>query len=186
MAALSQYTEPRIPPENQWIDRPAASKDKGSEESVPSEKTRVAEPNSEVKAKARPARRPPSRRLVRHVLRSRVEATNALAAFFDHLTQGGSDKRVRSSPHLAKMYGGEAIKPSGSGADNTLREDGEGWRNASEVVTFLRKRGAKIPSLGGGLLKDEWALSSEGEGYGTGEEAEEPIWVGSRGGKDFD
>lgn len=126
-------------------------------------------------------RRPPSRRLVRHVLRSRVEAVNALAAFFDAISQAGSEKKVNASPHLARMYGG-GVKASASvsGADGSAQEEQagvEGWRYAWEVVSFLKKRGAKIPTLGSGPMEDDWALSSEGEGYTTGEDGEEPVWV---------
>ncbi|KAH9485367.1 Glycerol-3-phosphate O-acyltransferase 2 [Psilocybe cubensis] len=174
MTALSQYTKPRIPPANQWIDRPSTPKPNASETSpaTPGSPTDFNLQN-EPQVKTRPARRPPSRRLVRHVLRSRVEAVNALASFFDHLTRAGKDKKVNASPHLAQMYGGDIV-PSKSGADKDVTE---GWRYASEVLTFLKKRGAKIPTLGQGPLFDEWALSSEGEGYTTGEEQEERIWV---------
>ncbi|PPQ68204.1 hypothetical protein CVT25_015036 [Psilocybe cyanescens] len=179
MTALSQYTKPRIPPANQWIDKPATPTPNAPEE-IPAAPGSPTDFNlqTEPKAKTRPTRRPPSRRLVRHVLRSRVEAVNALAGFFDHLTRVGKDRKVNASPHLARMFGGDVVKPSESGADNALPE---GWRYASEIVTFLKKRGAKVPSLGQGPLLDEWALSSEGEGYTTGDEQEERIWVPSKG-----
>jgi hypothetical protein len=94
-------------------------------------------------------RRPPSRRLVRHVLRARVEATNALAGFFDSLSRAKWEKKVGASGHLGRAYGGVA--------------DGRGWRHAGEVRGFLEKRGAAIPTLGQGPMEDEWGASSEGE-----------------------
>ncbi|CAA7263179.1 unnamed protein product [Cyclocybe aegerita] len=189
IGALAQYMKPRTPPPNPWIDRPKAATPAAVEEEV----ARPGSPTDfklqeEPPVKMRAARRPPSRRLVRHVLRSRVEAMNALAGFFDSLGQAGYDKKIKASPHLARMYGGGVGSGSGSGADASLREgqDGgveEGWRYGGEVVTFLKKRGAKIPTLGQGPMKDEWAaLSSEGEGDTTGEETEEPVWVPRSGG----
>ncbi len=124
-------------------------------------------------------RKPPSRRLIRHVLRARVEATNALAAFFDALSRDGWAKQIKASPHLARTYRGE-IAASSSGAGASVQEGYAGpiesWRYAGEVIAFLKQRGAKIPSLGQGPMEDDWALSSEGEGSGTGEDGEEPVW----------
>ncbi|KAF9566800.1 glycerol-3-phosphate-acyltransferase [Agrocybe pediades] len=167
-SALSQYTKPRIPPVSPWIDRPASQNPGPADNSsMASNAPTVA--HTEPPVKARTPRRPPSRRLVRHVLRLRVEAVNALAAYFDHLARTGRDKKVKASPHLARMYGGQVQ----DGAST------EGWRYASEIITFLKKRGADIPTLGQGPLRDDWALSSEGEGYTTGEEAEEQTWIPS-------
>jgi len=142
LSALSQYTKPRIPPVSPWIDRPSEKESGVKVPPIPPSDTQTEPP-----VKARTTRRPPSRRLVRHVLRSRVEAVNALASYFDHLARAGRDKKVKASPHLAKMYDGEE----------------EGWRYASEIITFLKKRGAEIPTLGQGPLRDDWALSSEAE-----------------------
>ncbi|KAF8973307.1 hypothetical protein BDZ97DRAFT_1780750 [Flammula alnicola] len=148
-SAVSQYMKPKTPPVSAWIDRPTTPKTPPAEpeEKAPQSLTDF-NLQEEPPVKARSARRPPSRRLVRHVLRSRVEAVNALAGFFDHLTRNGTNKKVTTS--------------SSSGADDSLPEgEQEGWRYAAEVVTFLRN---------GGPLTDEWAApSSEGE--------EEPIWV---------
>ena len=112
-------------------------------------------------------RKPPSRRLIRHVLRARVEATNALAAFFDALSRDGWIKETKASPHLARTYRGE-IAALSSGAGGSVQD---GY--AGEVIAFLKQRGAKIPSLGQGPMEDDWALSSEGEGPGTEEDGEE-------------
>lgn len=159
LSALSPYTQPRLPPANPWIDRPATPAN--------SEGTQGrSESPTDFKLQEEPlvkAHRPPSRRLIRHVLRSRVVAVNALAEFFDHLARSGRDKKVKASPHLARMFGGA----SEGGAEASPPE---AWRYASEVIGFLEKRGAKIPTLEQGPLRDVWALSSEGEGYTTGEE----------------
>jgi len=40
---------------------------------------------------------------------------------------------------------------------------GHRWRAAGEVVEYLRRRGAAIPSAGHGPEVDEWAASSDGE-----------------------
>lgn len=172
LTALSQYLEPKIPPPNPWIDRPLNDVTKKDLEGS----TKVSG-GSESKAEAAVAtkgrsRRPPSRRLVRHVLRARVEAINALAAFCDSLNRQGRDKKVGASRHLAKIYGGGFT--NSTGADG--QEEEEGWRYGSEVMDFLKKRGAVIPTLGQGPLEDDWALSSE-EGYTTGEDVEEPVWI---------
>ena len=182
MAALSHYTKPRTPPASPWVDRPIMAKTNASpgEENQGQRNATDLSINSEPPVKSVSPRRPPSRRLVRHVLRSRVEAMNALAGFFDQLARAGPEKRVQASPHLARMFGGGIFTPSDNNANESIQEaqrSPEGWRYAAEVLAFLRKHGAIIPTLGQGPLEDEWALSSEGEGYATGEEQEEPMWV---------
>ena len=159
LSALEPYTQPKIPPPNPWIDRPLTNK---TPEGVEDEKQKQTI-DEETRAKCT-GRRPPSRRLVRHVLRARVEATNALAGFFDSLSGTGWEKKVEASSHLARMYGGEGPKAT-SGTDGSGQEgpDAGGWRHVGEVLMFLRKRGAKIPSLGQGPMEDDWAASSEGE-----------------------
>lgn len=84
----------------------------------------------------------------------------ALAAFFDQLERAGSGRklRVHASRHLARAYG--VVGPG---------DGDEGSREASEVIRFLVRRGAKIPTSGRGTLKleEEWAVaSSDGEGEG--------------------
>jgi len=61
----------------------------------------------------------------------------------------GLEKKVKASPHLAERFGVKS------------KVEQEGWRYAIEVITFLQKRGAKIPTLRQGPLEDEWALSSD-------------------------
>jgi glycerol-3-phosphate O-acyltransferase / dihydroxyacetone phosphate acyltransferase len=64
LAALSQYTTPRIPPANPWIDRPL----KAAAAVVPAA---VEEPPVQAPPNRKP---PPPRRMMRHVLRARAEA----------------------------------------------------------------------------------------------------------------
>lgn len=175
LAALEQYTTPSVPKESIWIDRP---------------KTAIAEAlappqNNEPPVKTKPKRRPPSRRIIRHVLRARAEAVRALASFFDQLDKGGSEKRINASAHLARAYGSFVEADLTHRTEST--EDGiasvvepHGWRSATEVIAFLRQRGAKIPTLGHDI-EGEWAaLSSDGEGEGSSTPAEEKadiVWV---------
>lgn len=77
------------------------------------------------------------------MLRARVEAANALAGFLGEIAR--TRKRVQASGHLAK---------------------GREWRDGAEVVAYLRERGAKVASV---PLTDEWAASSDYEGYTTEE-----------------
>jgi glycerol-3-phosphate O-acyltransferase/dihydroxyacetone phosphate acyltransferase len=186
-SALSQFTKPKTPPPSTWIDRkkpeekpPVKVEEDEQPLTTPAEEITDFHLQPEPPVKARSGRKPPSRRLVRHVLRSRVEAVNALAGFFDNIASNGS-KKLKASAHLARIYGGHvdvaetrSRASSGSSAEVTETK-AEGWRSASEVVAFLKKRGAKIPSLMQGELLDDWAaMSSEGEGYLT---EEEPVWA---------
>ncbi|KAF8893430.1 hypothetical protein BD779DRAFT_1609793 [Infundibulicybe gibba] len=190
LAALSQYTTPLTPPENPWIDRPktpvqppANSKDVPSYSAPGSPRPADLLPagvasKPEPPVRARPTRRPPSRRIMRHVLRARIEAVKALASFFDQLERA-PEKRIKASAHLAKLYGVPAktenvlsVPPTGAEAPTNP----DGWRTAGEIVSFLRKRGANIPTTGHGLIEGEWAaLSSEGEE--TPAEDQEITWV---------
>ena len=141
VSALGQYTTPFIPPENPWV-QPRAN----SDEPAPSV---VLSPPDRGKRR----RKAPSRRLIRHVLRARVEAVKALVAFIAHIEKGASEeRRVKSSQHLAELYGNGQ----------------EGWRNGREIVSFLRKRGATIAGLEDSIrFEGEWvggAVSSDWEG----------------------
>ena len=157
--ALSQYTTPPQPPASPWIDRPRIPSNTSDTEEKSESKCQ-----DEAVVDSRPPRRPPSHRLVRHVLRSRVEAMNALACFFDQLGRTGSGKKVKASLHLAERFG---VKSESKDDLSAVSDEQEGWRYAAEVITFLQKRGAKIPTLLQGPLEDEWALSSDGEGEGS-------------------
>lgn len=184
LAALSQYTTPQTPPENPWVDRPRTPVSDSAANPNPSASSSptVKAPSAEPPVKARPKRRPPSRRLVRHVLRARVEAVKALAEFFDQLDRLAGSKRLKASTHLAKIYGG-STQPEVPGieVESGSELQVEGWRDVREVIDFLKKRGAKVPTLGRAAADGEWAaLSSEGEGdsYTTNDEDEmEPVWV---------
>lgn len=155
LAALSQYTTPVLPKENPWIDRPRTPAPSTPIDEAP-KVVQVGTPDlnkhAEPPVQTRKKRRPPTRRIMRHVLRARVEAVKALAGFFDQLERGGSTKKLNASTHLAKRYGWET--------------DGQGWRTAAEVTKYLRTRGAKIPSMQTSIAIDaDWAaLSSDGEG----------------------
>ncbi|KAH9932642.1 glycerol-3-phosphate-acyltransferase [Fomitopsis serialis] len=161
--ALAQYTVPSLPAENEWIDRSKVTprKTPASEPPVNGSSTRA--------SSSRKRRRPPTRRLIRHVLRARVEAAKALASLFEQLEKGsGSDgKRVAASAHLAHAHGG-GVDPHPH-PDLSTAEGVEalmepiGWRYAREVVSFLRKRGARIAQLEERVEGDWAALSSEGE-----------------------
>jgi glycerol-3-phosphate O-acyltransferase/dihydroxyacetone phosphate acyltransferase len=178
MAALSQYTTPQKPKENPWIDKPKPN----TPPNIETESTTKPEPSPESNVsalgpteieeppvQARPKRRPPSRRIMRHVLRARAEAVRALAGFFEQLEKESvaGEKRVRASVHLVRAYGGWVDGKAWQGrrqetGDAVESEAGpQGWRSAAEVLGFLRARGAKIPSLEG-RIEGEWAaLSSE-------------------------
>ncbi|KAJ7933930.1 hypothetical protein B0H13DRAFT_1952564 [Mycena leptocephala] len=176
LTALAPYTTPVFPKESEFITKPTASA-----LGLPKLAPPILPPTpqlgpAEPPVQTRPKRRPPSRRIMRHVLRARVEAVKALAEFFEQLrmqsahnrTRGGM--RVKASVHLARLYGGiEVAAPKAEGEDAMLvseeQQDGEGWREASEVIAFLTKRGAKIPHLSHVQVEGEWAaLSSDAEG----------------------
>ncbi|KAF8070166.1 glycerol-3-phosphate-acyltransferase [Lyophyllum atratum] len=179
LAALSQYTTPTPPKENPWVDKPKTSELRSRDTSPfpstpgvaspgPPSALRTTIPIEEPPVKTRPKRRPPSRRLVRHVLRARVEAVKALAAFFDHLQRAPPSTQVKASAHLAKRHG-RVVEVKNENGD----VEPQGWRDVHEVVAFLKQRGAKIPSLQVGVVEGEWAaLSSEGESYTAVDDAE--------------
>ncbi|TFY71016.1 hypothetical protein EVG20_g1991 [Dentipellis fragilis] len=165
LATLQQYTTPRTPPANPWITGTSTSR---SESATPPPTT-ISGANAEppVKSGSR-KRRPRSGRVMRHVLRARAEAKAALASLFDQLESGAPDRRIRASTHLARQYGGGVDDPKAAEAED---QDGSvvpppepvGWRNAREVVAFLKKRGARVASLQK-WVEGDWAmLNSEGE-----------------------
>lgn len=177
MGALTQYMNPKTPPPNPWIEKKVPEAKKGEAPNEERESLHRTTSLTDLKlqneppVKSRSARRPPSRRLVRHVLRARVEAINALAGFFDHLQQtgaSGSDRKVKASVHLARLHGGTVAPPSQSHGSFTDSE--QGYRPVKEIISFLKNRGAKIPTLRHGRFEEEWAASSDAEGYSTTEE----------------
>jgi len=149
LAALSQYTTPAIPAENPWIQQKTP-------QSI------VSPVVQEPPVTAARKRRPPTRRVIRHVLKSRAEAAKSLATFFDQLDRGGEGRKVKASIHLARMYGWvDEVDDKAAGVE--APEEPLGWRHAREVVSFLRKKGAKVASLQRGI-EGEWAaLSSDGD-----------------------
>ncbi|THU95516.1 hypothetical protein K435DRAFT_723613 [Dendrothele bispora CBS 962.96] len=192
LTALSQYTTPSIPKENPWIDKnknrpttPTTSSPTSSSV-TPTSSPKSSLPNlvpptpkvglpAQEEPPARSKRRPPTRRIMRHVLRARVEAVKALASFFDQLekvNRGGERVKVRASPHLAKAYGGGLNEADVSPVSLDNKDGFElpadepyGWRYATEVIGFLKSQGAKIPSLRHGRLPvdEDWALSTDAE-----------------------
>ncbi|KAJ8078021.1 hypothetical protein PM082_000223 [Marasmius tenuissimus] len=182
LTALSQYTTPAIPKENPWVDKHKTSNStradaSSADESTPARKVpHVLPPSPELvlprerepPVTTRPRRRPPTRRIMRHVLRSRLEAIKSLASFFEQLERAGdrSKLKVKASRHLAQIYGGLEGGATRFGSDDDVHHHEEqGWRYATEVMAFLRKRGAKVPSLKHRAgTEEEWAaLSSDGE-----------------------
>ncbi len=117
LSALAQFTKPKVPPPNPWIDRPLNNTDEDVKQTANPINIGLLE---EPAAKGHD-RKPPSRRLIRHVLRARVEATNALAAFFDVLSRDGWIKQTKASPHLARTYRGE-IAALSSGAGGSVQD----------------------------------------------------------------
>jgi len=119
-------------------------------------------------------KRLPTRRLIKHVLRSRVKAAQALEAFLTELE--GSDTRVNAKPWLAESasFGGEVdedFKHTNEVDHNPdiLSRIPTGSRAGSEVVQYLRNNGAKIIASQAGL--DAWAgAQSEFEGVKSDEE----------------
>jgi len=87
-SSLGPYTTPFIPPISPYIGKKLPSS---------------ADAKSLSKARIRP-RGPPSRRLVKHVLRARIEAAKALSEFLRELERSGG--KVRAATHLARLFGG--------------------------------------------------------------------------------
>lgn len=179
LSALSQYTTPKIPPDNPWIDRSKTPTPSSNSSDQATDRPPMANSSTakEPPVKTQPGRRPPSRRIVRHVLRTRVEAVKALASLFDQLERMKGSQRLKASPHLAKMYGGftHTDMPEVK-VEEGVQSPVEGWRDVHEVIRFLKERGAKIPSLG---PEEDWAvLSTDGEGdYSTIDETEPMVWM---------
>jgi len=183
LSALSQYTTPQVPPENPWIDKNRAnSSTPGTSSGTP--RSLPAQVTDEPLVKIARRRRPSSRRIMRHLLRARGEAVKALAEFLTTLEASGDGKNVIASIHLAKRFGWVEENSSTSSADNggdgDALPDAKGYRQAREVIAFLRARGAKIATLDR-KIEGDWALSSDEEGTaGESEKDEEDlVWVPS-------
>jgi glycerol-3-phosphate O-acyltransferase/dihydroxyacetone phosphate acyltransferase len=126
-------------------------------------------------AKTARRKRIPTRRFIRHVLRTRVAAARALDDFLAELEEG--DYRINARPWLveAAPYGGEAAQAE----QQSMADEGKdavdrlpmGTRAGSEVVEFLRQRGAHIVHSStaeggwGALSGDETEARSGDEGF---------------------
>ncbi|PFH44974.1 hypothetical protein AMATHDRAFT_164245 [Amanita thiersii Skay4041] len=157
LAALSPYMVPRTPPENPWIERSKPAADSKVAKDILGTTSLVLDKTSTASA----TQKPPSRRIIRHVLRARIKAKKELTSFFDHLQKTENGKRVGASEHLARLYGGVY---DASGTESKV----EGWRYADEVICFLKKKGAQIPS--GQVIYNGWEVMSCSEGYATTDE----------------
>lgn len=102
----------------------------------------------------------PSRTLVRHVLRMRVQATRELAQTFLELED--ADATVKASFWLAETYGGDVL-PVDSSDDVPVYERHwpQGTRQAREIVAFLRGRGARLEAAA--AVEEYWAEATSGE-----------------------
>lgn len=192
LPALTQYTVPRVPAESVWIDKPRSrsSTPRPSTASPASPPSPAAPEGAGTSRESTPTptrhRRPPSRRLVRHVLRARIEAAKALAALLVHLERAPEGRHVRASAHLARAHGGSVDPAPGACADAAAEGVGEvdalrGWRDAREVVAFLRGRGARIAQLRDKVAGEWAAQSSDAEVETTDVDSgvEDLVWVPS-------
>ncbi|KAL7418530.1 hypothetical protein Q5752_006988 [Cryptotrichosporon argae] len=120
-------------------------------------------PNQKPERYVRPPR-VPSRALVRHVLRVRIDAARALAAALLELE--AADAPVDASPWLARQFGGDILDPP-SHADTPdgthVEHKGKGRRSGKEVVNYLRTRGARLGQAAGTDSDAHWAASSGDE-----------------------
>ena len=124
-------------------------------------------PTSEPEKYTRP-KRLPSRVLVRHVLRLRLEAARELASVLFELES--KDAQIDASFWLAEKFDGEILKKSkmDEGLNDWERPLSRGIRGGAEVVRYLRENGAR---LGGARVDDHWAASSGDEGEERSDES---------------
>ena len=118
-------------------------------------------PDGEAEKYTRP-KRLPSRVLVRHVLRIRLEAARELASVLFELEE--RDTQLEASFWLAEEHGGEVMKFSKEqeGLEDWERPLPRGARDGREVVGFLRRKGARLGAAR--VDEDHWAASSGDEG----------------------
>ncbi|KZW01901.1 acyltransferase [Exidia glandulosa HHB12029] len=155
---LTQYTTPALPPPNPFLDPK-----KGPDADVPVPPVESGEPKAKdrrVKArtekKPKPVR-PPRKRLVRHVLRARVDCAKALEQLLALLKN--EHVRLRASTRLATVYGDTKTST----------------RDSREVLRFLKAKGAVFEGM---TDHDEWGMLSSGdEGGVTTERDDEVVWV---------
>ncbi len=110
-------------------------------------------------ADAKPSRkrRVPTRRLVRHVLRTRIEAAKALEVYLTYLETASPAVSVPARPWLADAAYVPEDYAEGEGPDKFPMAEREG----REVVRFLRQRGARI--LGLPPQGEDWADAGSGD-----------------------
>lgn len=189
MTALQQYLVPQRPAESEWIDKKSVKTSKDKEPAGNSSSSSN-QPSSRSDPNGRRKRGPPTRRLVRHVLRARYRAAHALASFFAELDKDADGSRVYASMHLASQYGGFSGAPrpkAEDGLSGAIDRELRGWRDAREVLTFLKERGAKIATLQASIAGDYWAATgsalSEGEddyssdSLEVNKENEDLVWI---------
>ncbi|KAF7315927.1 PlsC domain-containing protein [Mycena indigotica] len=167
LPALTPYMTPVFPKESEFITVKAPV--------VPEPDLGSVEPPADL-PNPKSRRKPSSRRIMRHVLRARGEAVKAVAELFEQLrlqsiqARNSGGVRLKASVHLAKIYGGVEVSvksdSEAEGATGQTKEVLEGWREAGEVIAFLKERGAKVPQLGrSSEYEAEWAaaLTSDAE-----------------------
>ncbi|VDB99602.1 unnamed protein product [Peniophora sp. CBMAI 1063] len=103
ITAQQQYTTTPKPPPNPWVNKGTSTPTEAPKVAVSPSTMHSGVPHEPPVQSRR--RRPRSGRVMRHVLRTRVEAASALAAFFGTLERSLA-VRVRASAHLARAYGG--------------------------------------------------------------------------------
>ncbi len=124
-------------------------------------------------AKKVPAKHVPSRRLIRHVLRTRIEACRALESYLAELEREGG--RIPARPWLAEAaaFGGEYPTPKEHHEDGEEQDwNPEGSRDGKELVAYLRQQGARILASQheehGEWASDGGGLTSGGEESDSG------------------
>lgn len=118
----------------------------------------------EEKEKYRKPEHLPSRKLVRNVLRTRLEAAGQLASVLYELE--AKDTQLAASFWLASEHGGEVLNISKENRElpEWERPLQEGRRGGREVVEYLRSKGAR---LGSGKMQSHWAAATSGDEDGT-------------------
>ncbi|GJJ06197.1 hypothetical protein Clacol_000386 [Clathrus columnatus] len=187
ISALTPYITPHVPPPSEFIDKKKIKS--GTNTPAPSSPDAASEPTTPLLVSAkRPKRRVPTRQLIRHVLRARLEASKLLAMFFAELERSSSSKKqVRASTYLTALYGTSFsfsfssppptqqqgdISPNGSSSPQA-----QGYRDAREVIGFLRDHGANIGQLRTPVEGDWAAVSSDGESFDHGSTDDDIVWV---------
>lgn len=177
MAAILPYTVNQPPPPNPFLKLPpeveATLNRSTSSLAVPTLATAHEGDRAGKEFKDSRLRRPPSRRLVRHVLRVRAESMRLLAAYLLSLDREGV--KVPASLHLVKIFGGGVQPPSPpestvatseasydkvdgggqveakvaqGGVEIGPSQEGGGWRDGREVIKYLCSRdGNKVKEL---------------------------------------